>query len=51
MEPPKPPSKEAVRRWLQTQLEQHRPPPDPKQVRRELGWGLVKSERDEPYKR
>ena len=49
METPKsPPSKENVRRWLQIQLEQRRPPPDPKQIRRELGWDLVKLERDPP---
>ena len=54
MEQPKPPSKEVVRRWLRAELEQRRPPPDPKQIRRELGWDLVKMERAmerDPYKR
>ncbi len=50
MEKPKQPTKETVRRWLQSEVEQRRPPPDPKQIRRELGWDLVKLER-EPTKR
>ncbi|CDG82210.1 hypothetical protein [Janthinobacterium agaricidamnosum] len=50
MEQPKQPSKEIVRRWLQSELEQRRPPPSPDQIRRELGWDLVKLERG-PYKR
>ena len=36
------PSKESVRQWLRARLETRLPPPDPKQIRRELGWGLVK---------
>ena len=36
------PTKESVRKWLHAQIEQRRPPPDPEQIRRELGWGLVK---------
>lgn len=35
------PSKENVREWLRHELSQHRPPPDPQQIRRELGWGLI----------
>jgi len=35
------PSKEAVREWLKQEVSQHRPPPDPKQIRRELGWDLI----------
>lgn len=50
MEQPKHPNKESVRRWLRAELEQNRPPPDPKQIRRELGWDLLKLER-EPQKR
>ncbi len=50
MEKPKQPTKENVRRWLRSEIEQRRPPPDPKQIRRELGWDLVKLER-EPTKR
>lgn len=35
------PSKEVVREWLKREVERHRPPPDIKQIRRELGWDLV----------
>ncbi|GAB2865106.1 hypothetical protein GCM10027277_37510 [Pseudoduganella ginsengisoli] len=42
MEQSKQPSKEAVRQWLRKNLAERRPPPDPQQIRRELGWDLVK---------
>lgn len=42
----KQPSKESVRQWLRAEVEQRRPPPDPKQIRRELGWELARCERD-----
>lgn len=45
------PSKETIRKWLREELAQHRPPPDPKQIRRELGWDLVKLERAAPNTR
>lgn len=45
MEDKKQPSKETVRQWLRIQIEERRPPPDPKQIRRELGWELLKLER------
>jgi hypothetical protein len=51
MEDKKQPSKESVRQWLRNQIEERRPPPDPKQIRRELGWELLKLEREEPRKR
>ncbi len=38
----KQPSKEIVRTWLRARIEQRRPPPDPQQIRRELGWELVR---------
>lgn len=38
------PSKEIVREWLKHEVSQHRPPPDPQQIRRELGWGLIEEE-------
>jgi len=44
VEQTKQPSKEAVRQWLQKKLEERRPPPDPQQIRRELGWDLVKAD-------
>lgn len=51
MEQPKQPSKESVRLWLRIQIEERRPPPDPKQIRRELGWELARMERgEEPYR-
>ena len=42
MNKPKQPSKESVRKWLRTELAQRRPPPNPEQIRRELGWELIK---------
>lgn len=43
----KQPTKEDVRQWLQNKLVERRPPPDPQQIRRELGWDMVKVERGE----
>jgi hypothetical protein len=31
-----------VRKWLKAELEQRRPPPDPEQIRRELGWDMLR---------
>ena len=45
------PSKETVRQWLRTELEQRRPPPDPQQIRRELGWDLIKLDSANPAQR
>ena len=36
------PGKEMVRKWLKAELEQRRPPPDPEQIRRELGWDMLR---------
>lgn len=36
------PTKEQVRDWLEHRQADHRPLPDIKQIRRELGWGLRK---------
>ena len=36
------PSKESVRAWLHAEIAQRRPPPDPQQIRRALGWELIK---------
>jgi len=47
MDRSKQPSKETVRQWLQKQVEERRPPPDAKQIRRELGWDMLKIERRE----
>ena len=35
------PTKESVRQWLRDQIAARRPPPDAKQIRRELGWELA----------
>ena len=43
----KQPSKEMVRQWLRTEIGQRRAPPDPKQIRRELGWELTRFERSD----
>jgi hypothetical protein len=40
------PSKERVRLWLRARLETRVPPPDPQQIRRELGWELVRIARN-----
>ena len=39
---PAKPAKELVRKWLKAELEQRRPPPDPEQIRRELGWDMLR---------
>ncbi len=44
------PSKEQVRQWLASQVARHEPPPDIKQIRRELGWDLVDAARDDGVK-
>ena len=36
------PTKESVRAWLRAEIALRRPPPDPQQIRRELGWELIK---------
>lgn len=41
------PSKEMVRIWLLRELSLRRPPPDPRQIRRELAWGWSAPERGE----
>ncbi|NRR32396.1 hypothetical protein HSX11_19690 [Oxalobacteraceae bacterium] len=48
MEHSRQPSKESVRQWLQTRQQERKerkPLPDPQQIRRELGWDLVRLER------
>jgi hypothetical protein len=38
------PSKEQVREWLRHETSQHRPPPDPNEIRRQLDWFLTTRE-------
>ena len=47
MDQTKQPSKEAVRNWLQSRQEERRPLPDAQQIRRELGWEMVRDEREQ----
>ena len=47
MEKLKQPTKQSVRQCLHTEVGQRRPPPDPKQIRRELDWELGRVERNE----
>jgi len=47
MELTKQPTKEAVRNWLQSRQEQRRPLPDAQQIRRELGWEMVRDEQQQ----
>jgi hypothetical protein len=54
MEQPKQPSQrnnEVNKRTPESEPEQRKSPPDQKQIRRELGWDLVKLERGEPERR
>lgn len=39
------PSNEQVRSWMQQRQMDRTPPPEPEQVRRELGWHMVEAER------
>jgi hypothetical protein len=32
------PDREQIRQWLRHEIAQHRPPPDPCEIRRQLGW-------------
>ena len=41
------PTKEQIRKWQQDRVKAHKPPPDPKVIRRELGWDLVEAERSQ----
>jgi hypothetical protein len=41
----KQPSKQQVRDYMQQRQREHRPPPTPDDIRRQLGWGLLRPER------
>jgi hypothetical protein len=47
----KQPSKETVRQWLRAEIAQRRPPPGPEQIRRALGWELIRCTCDTLHKR
>jgi hypothetical protein len=42
-----PPKREQVREWLRKEIDQRRPPPDPVEIRSQLGWTLVEFEYDD----
>lgn len=39
------PSKQDVRDWQQRRVKEHKPPPDAKTIRREIGWDLIDAQR------
>lgn len=41
------PSKEQVRQWMSERSKERKPPPDRKQIRKELGWELIEAEREQ----
>lgn len=41
------PTREQVREWLRKEIDQRRPPPDPWEIRHQLGWSLVEFEYDD----
>jgi hypothetical protein len=51
MEQRKQAGKDSVKNWFNHALERRCPPPDPKQIRRELGWDLLRLERGQPRQR
>jgi hypothetical protein len=44
------PTKEQVREYMQQRQAEHKPPPDMKQIRRQLGWELSALYREESNK-
>lgn len=36
------PSKQAVRQWMNDRREAHTPPPTPEEIKRELGWDMLR---------
>jgi|GEM_PF-1901610 hypothetical protein len=47
--PTKQPTKQDVCGWINHDVAERRPPPDLKQIRRELGWDLL--QQDSQYRR
>ena len=41
----KQPSKQVVRQYMEGRQREHKPPPDQKEIRRQLGWDLIELER------
>jgi hypothetical protein len=47
----KQPKKEQVRDYMERRKTEHQPPPTQEEIRRQLGWELIKMERDEQRRR
>lgn len=47
----KPPTKQQVRQYMEGRQREHKPPPDQKEIRRQLGWDLIEMERAEQARR
>ena len=43
----KPPTKQQVREYMEGRQREHKPLPDQKEIRRQLGWDLIEMERAE----
>jgi len=41
------PDREQVRQWLRHEIALHRPPPEPREIRRQLGWHQAGMEQDD----
>lgn len=35
------PSKQQIRDWMQQRQQEHKPPPTPEEIRRQLGWEMI----------
>jgi hypothetical protein len=44
------PTKQQVRKWINSRAREPRPIPDPKQLRRELGIDLIEMQRNNRFK-
>lgn len=47
MDPTAKPTKEAVREFMERRVVEHKPPPSRDEIRRQLGWNLIASEKTE----
>ena len=39
------PTKQDTRRYIDGRIKEHKPPPDPAEIRRQMGWQLVEATR------
>lgn len=39
------PTKEDARRYIGERAKEHKPPPDPREIRRQMGWDMIEAER------